>query len=70
MPKHIDKQQAIILREQGKSYQEIAQQLGCSIPWCKANLKHVPKGYDKTSTLAELKDVRNKVNNLIYRLES
>jgi hypothetical protein len=39
----VDKERGIILREQGKTYQEIAETLGCSMQWCKTNLKNVPK---------------------------
>lgn len=35
----IDKQKALELREQGKTYQEISTELGCSLDWCKRNLK-------------------------------
>lgn len=39
----IDKQKATELRQEGLSYQEIAKILGCSIQWCKVNLKNVQK---------------------------
>lgn len=39
----IDKEQAIALRLQGKSYKEIAQELGCSLDWCKRNLKGIKR---------------------------
>jgi len=35
----IDKQKALALREQGKTYTEISEALGCSLDWCKKNLK-------------------------------
>lgn len=37
----VDKQKALELREQGKSYAEISEELGCSIDWCKRNLKGI-----------------------------
>lgn len=37
----VDKQKAITLRKQGFSYAEIAEQCGCSVSWCKVNLKNV-----------------------------
>jgi len=39
----IDKQKALDLRMQGKTYQEIADELGCSLDWCKRNLKGVKR---------------------------
>ena len=39
----IDKQRAIELREQGRSYKEISEALGCSLVWCKKNLKGTKK---------------------------
>ena len=33
-----DKEKAKELRKQGKTYQQISEELGCSISWCKANL--------------------------------
>ena len=39
----VDKQKALELREQGKSYAEISEILGCSIDWCKRNLKGIKK---------------------------
>jgi len=35
----VDKQKAIDLRLAGKTHKEIAQTIGCSVAWCKANLK-------------------------------
>lgn len=40
----VDRVKAIVLREQGFQYSEIAKQLGCSETWCKKNLKDVIKG--------------------------
>lgn len=39
----IDKQRATELRQEGLSYQQIAETLGCSVQWCKVNLKNVQK---------------------------
>lgn len=43
MPSKVDKGKAIELKEQGKTYAEIAEELGCSVVWCKKNLKEVVK---------------------------
>lgn len=40
----IDKSQAVSLREQGHTYKEIADLLGCSEIWCKKTLKDVKRG--------------------------
>ena len=63
MPKQITeelKQEAIKLRTQGKSYQEIAIALDISKRWCEGNLKAVreasDESYDKLSTKAKAKD--------------
>jgi len=37
----IDKTKAIELRKQGKQYSDISEILGCSLSWCKQNLKDV-----------------------------
>lgn len=39
----IDKIKALELREQGKSYKEISEELCCSVDWCKKNLKGIKK---------------------------
>ena len=43
MVKKVDKNKATTLKEQGKTYVEIAVELGCSVDWCKRNLKEVVK---------------------------
>lgn len=43
----VNKDEAIKLRLSGKNYQEISNMLGCSVDWCKVNLK----GYKKPSTV-------------------
>ena len=48
----IDKQEATKLREMGLGYKEIASKLGCSVQWCKVNLKDVQKN-TKESKLIE-----------------
>ena len=39
----IDKEEAIKLRELGLGYKEISIKIGCSVQWCKVNLKDVQK---------------------------
>lgn len=39
----VDKIKALELREQGKTYAEISDELGCSVAWCKSNLKGTKK---------------------------
>lgn len=41
MAKKIDLAKAIELRKSGYSYQAIVEALGCSIPWCKKNLRGI-----------------------------
>lgn len=48
----VNKQEAIKLRELGLGYKEIAEKLGCSVQWCKVNLKDVQKN-TKESNLTE-----------------
>lgn len=40
----LDKSRAIELRKLGHSYQEIADELRCSLAWCKKNLSNTEKG--------------------------
>ena len=40
----INFERAVLLRQQGFSYKNIAQQLGCSEAWCAKELKGVEKG--------------------------
>ena len=47
----IDKEKAIDLRRDGLTYQQIAQIMGCSVQWCKTNLKDVPKNTKELSLL-------------------
>lgn len=55
----IDLEKAKVLREQGYTYQEIAEKLGCSVDWCKRNLKGVSKNtqekkaIDKATKIAQ-----------------
>ena len=37
----VDKHKAIKLRQDGYQYKDIAAELGCSLAWCKQNLKHI-----------------------------
>lgn len=39
--KQIDKEKAIELRQSGLSYPEISKTMGCSVDWCKHNLKGI-----------------------------
>ena len=50
----IDKVKAIELREQGLSYKDIASELGCSIDWCKQNLKAVSKNTQEKKLIKSL----------------
>jgi len=47
----IDKELASKLREQGLGYEQIAEQLGCSVSWCKTNLKQVKKYKDEQEAI-------------------
>ena len=49
----IDKQQAITLRQQGCTYNEIANTIGCSVDWCKRNLKEVKKNTNEADILTD-----------------
>lgn len=40
----VDKNKAVELRNLGHNYQEISDKVGCSVDWCKRNLKGVTKG--------------------------
>lgn len=55
----VDKVKAIELRKQGKQYAEIASILGCSISWCKNNLKDVVVTKEMTNEqlYAQIKDL-------------
>lgn len=47
----VDKTKAIKLREQGMSYKDVAQELGCSEAWCKINLKSVQKNVGEKNAI-------------------
>jgi len=49
----VDVQQAHKLREEGCTYKEIAQTIGCSEDWCKRNLKFVVKNQKDEEILAQ-----------------
>jgi len=49
----VDKQKAIKLRENGCTYTQISEQLGCSVDWCKRNLKGVKKNTTEIDILSE-----------------
>lgn len=50
----VNKEKAKELRLQGCTYKEIAEELGCSIVWCKVNLKDVQKNTKEDATIKEL----------------
>lgn len=52
----IDKEKAISLRESGKSYKEISEELNRSIDWCKRNLKGTKKKDIEQDDYKELVD--------------
>lgn len=45
----VNKIEATKLREEGHSYEEIAQLMGCSVSWCKRYLKDVERGVSTTT---------------------
>lgn len=50
----IDKAKAVALREQGFNYEQIAAEVGCSVGWCKINLKGVTKDLKENDLVAKL----------------
>lgn len=66
----VNKQLAQQLREEGCTYKQIAQQLGCSEDWCKRNLKQVVKNnkdeeiYNSAVSLAQ---TNNGITNIEIR---
>jgi hypothetical protein len=50
----VDKKAAKELRELGMTYGNIAKTLGCSLDWCKVNLKGVSKNTEEAATIKEL----------------
>jgi len=60
----IDKTKAIELRKQGKQYSDISEILGCSLSWCKQNLKDVIVTKDMTN-----KQLWESIRNLIEEVE-
>ena len=50
----VDKLKAKELRELGKTYDEISKELGCSVAWCKLNLKGVTKHVMEDITVKSL----------------
>ena len=46
----VDKHKAIKLRQDGYQYKDIAAELGCSLAWCKQNLKHIEVLKDSKKT--------------------
>lgn len=47
----VDIERAITLRKRGLSFEEVAQEMGCSLSWCKKRLRGVKK--EKASILDE-----------------
>lgn len=66
----VDKKLALMLREQGLSYKEIAAQVGCSESWCKKELKDIGKGCwavdndTKVAAIAILRDALSRLESL------
>lgn len=70
----VNKQLAIDLRQRGLTYEEIADQLGCSFAWCAKNLPKIQKGElkiervvvdgTKQSAIEILEDALKKVREL------
>ena len=56
MVKKVDKNKATTLKEQGKTYAEIAEELGCSVGWCKHNLKDTVKNKEGKEMLQKYID--------------
>ena len=57
MVKKVDKNKATTLKEQGKTYIEIAAELGCSVVWCKKNLKDTVKNKEGKEMLQKYIDL-------------
>lgn len=65
---------AVQLRKQGMKYQEIANHLGCSLDWCKRNLKGIKKypviqgnsilSEKETKILSQIIVIRRELNKL------
>lgn len=53
--KRIDEELAKELRLQGMKYEDIAKQIGCSVGWCKVNLKGVYKNPFQTRKLVRVR---------------
>ena len=61
-----DKNKAKELRKQGLTYQEISEQLGCSISWCKANLNKT-KSFKDLSNRELLEEMKKLVEEAVSR---
>jgi hypothetical protein len=53
----IDKQKAMDLKLSGLTHQQVAEQIGCSIDWCKRNLKGVRKRTKDSSLVDEIRRI-------------
>jgi hypothetical protein len=49
----VDKELAQKLKEQGMSYPEISSEVGCSVDWCKKNLKDIIKNKQEKEVVKE-----------------
>ena len=47
MGKRFSREDALVLRQQGCSYEDIAEQLGCSVSWVKVELRGVERGKNR-----------------------
>lgn len=51
----IDKEKATQLRQQGLTYKEVADAMGCSLVWCKINLKDVKQVSDDSALITAIR---------------
>lgn len=58
MSKLVNKEEASALRKQGLTYKQIAETIGCSLDWCKKNLKHVEVDPSQKELMIRRKQVR------------
>ena len=61
--KTVNKEKAIELRKEGKTYPEIAEQLGCSVIWCSKNLKGIMITKDMSDT-----DLKESIKELLVEI--
>lgn len=58
----VNKEEAIALRLQGNTHQQIAQTLDCSVAWCKANLKGIRKPSASNALVEEVRRLGRSCN--------